>query len=98
MLLGYYGFLPRFSRARVNWASSHFPLRQQLFRITCLLAVLSGGVIRLGAQNPTFAGDAQHTAQYEPAAQRLNQIRWSTAIDLRTSGAAAHYAAPLVTP
>ena len=31
---------------------------------------------------PTFAGNAQHTAIYQPAAQNLNAIHWSTTIDL----------------
>jgi len=31
---------------------------------------------------PTFGGNAQHTAVYNPAAQHLNAIHWSTSIDL----------------
>jgi hypothetical protein len=46
---------------------------------------------------PMFAGDAQHTAIYEPAAQDLSAIHWSTSVDLNNSGAFAHYGAPLVT-
>jgi hypothetical protein len=46
---------------------------------------------------PTFAGNAQHTAIYQPAAQNLNTIHWSTTIDLNNSGALAHYGAPLIT-
>jgi len=46
----------------------------------------------------TFAGNAQHTAVYTAAAQDLNAIRWSTAIDLNTSGAFAHFGGPLLTP
>jgi hypothetical protein len=38
----------------------------------------------------SFAGNAQHTAVYQPAARDLNRIRWST-------GAFAHYGAPLIT-
>jgi hypothetical protein len=45
----------------------------------------------------TFGGNAQHTAIYQPAAQDLNQIRWSTSIDLNNTGAFAHYGAPLIT-
>jgi hypothetical protein len=45
----------------------------------------------------TFAGNAQHTAVYDAAAQPLNAIRWSTTIDFNTSGALAHYGAPLLT-
>jgi hypothetical protein len=46
----------------------------------------------------TFGGNAQHTAQYTPAAQHLNAIHWSTPIDLNNTGAFAHYGAPLITP
>lgn len=46
----------------------------------------------------TFAGNPQHTAIYEPAAQDLNRIRWSTAIDLAPNpNVFAHYGAPLLT-
>ena len=40
---------------------------------------------------PTFAGNAQHTAIYQPAAQNLNTIHWSTTIDLNNTGDLAHY-------
>ena len=53
---------------------------------------------RADAQPPTFAGTAQHTAQYLPAAQHLNRILWSTPIDLNNTGDFAHYGAPLITP
>ena len=46
---------------------------------------------------PSFAGNAQHTATYEPTVPSLNRIRWSTTIDFNNSGSAAHYGAPLVT-
>ena len=46
---------------------------------------------------PTFAGNAQHTAIYQPAAQDLNAIHWSTSVDLNNSGGLAHYGAPLIT-
>jgi hypothetical protein len=46
----------------------------------------------------TFAGNAQHTAVYAAPAQDLNTIRWSTAIDLNTSGTFAHFGGPLLTP
>jgi len=44
----------------------------------------------------TFAGNAQHTAIYQPAARNLNRILWSTSIDLNNTGAYAHYGAPLI--
>src|SRR5258706_4874345 len=49
------------------------------------------------ASVPTFAGNAQHTAVFLPAAQDLNTIHWSTAIDLHTEGGLAHYGAPVIT-
>src|SRR5262245_12057998 len=45
----------------------------------------------------TFGVNAQHTAIYQPAAQDLNRIRWSTSIDVNNTGAYAHYGAPLIT-
>src|SRR6266700_3880317 len=50
-----------------------------------------------GAQT-TFGGNAQHTANYSPAAQSLNAVHWTTSIDLNNSGGYAHYGAPLITP
>ena len=47
---------------------------------------------------PTFGGNAQHSAVYNPAAQHLNAIHWSAPIDLNNTGALAHYGAPLITP
>ncbi|MEY2489638.1 MAG: hypothetical protein QOC70_1580 [Verrucomicrobiota bacterium] len=46
---------------------------------------------------PTFAGNAQHTANFQPAAQSINRIQWSTTIDLHNTAAFTHYGAPLVT-
>src|SRR4051812_21136026 len=46
---------------------------------------------------PSFAGNAQHTAIYQPAVPNLNRIRWSTTIDFNNSGALAHYGAPIIT-
>ena len=45
----------------------------------------------------SFAGNAQHTAIYQAPSQNLNTIHWSTTIDFNTSGAQAHYGAPLIT-
>lgn len=50
-----------------------------------------------GAQT-TFGGNAQHTANYSPAAQNLNAVHWTTSIDLNNTGGSAHYGAPLITP
>jgi hypothetical protein len=49
----------------------------------------------------TFAGNAQHTAIYQPAAQDLNAIHWQTPVDLHPqysgSDLLIHYGAPLIT-
>jgi len=45
---------------------------------------------------PSFAGNAQHTSTYQPAAQNLNTIHWTTTIDMNP-GAFAHYGSPLIT-
>src|ERR1044071_4494930 len=45
---------------------------------------------------PTFAGNAQHTAIYQPAAQTLNNTRWTATIDLNP-GDLAHYGSPVIT-
>ncbi|MFL6589946.1 MAG: Ig-like domain-containing protein [Chthoniobacterales bacterium] len=50
-----------------------------------------------GPSVPTFAGNPQHTAIYQPTVPNLNRIRWSATIDANNSGAFAHYGAPLVT-
>src|SRR5205809_5708972 len=61
--------------------------------LACLLILAKTA----GAQDvSTFAGNAQHTAVYQPAAQDLNRIRWSTSIDLNNTSF-AHYGAPLIT-
>src|SRR4051794_36216234 len=65
-------------------------------------AILAMGVGGAGADSAnlavtTFAGNAQHTSVYTPAAQDLNAIRWSTALDLNPAGVPAHYGAPLLT-
>jgi hypothetical protein len=60
-----------------------------------MLAFLLAGS---AAAQSTFGGDAQHTANYSPAAQNLNAIHWTASIDLNNTGAFAHYGAPLITP
>jgi Big-like domain-containing protein len=61
----------------------------------------SGGLDRRTASAdgsvPTFAVDAQHTANFAPDAQDLTTILWSATIDRHPTGGAAHYGAPLLT-
>jgi hypothetical protein len=47
------------------------------------LALLVWG--KAEAQPPTFAANAQHTANYSQAAQSLNTVHWTTAIDATAS-------------
>ncbi len=46
---------------------------------------------------PSFGGNPQHTALYQPTVPDLNRIRWSATIDFNNTAAVAHYGAPLVT-
>src|ERR1700738_572568 len=65
--------------------------------------VLMGDSVRapsgsiLAGSVPSFARNAQHTADYQPAVPSLNRIRWSATIDFNNTGSLAHYGAPLVT-
>ena len=63
----------------------------QLSTAICLFAAAADAQAVLN-----FAGNAQHTAVYQPAAKDLNQIKWSTTID-QNPGTFAHYGAPLIT-
>lgn len=65
-----------------------------------ILAVVLATAALCAAQTivPTFGGNAQHTAVYNPTAQNLNAVHWTTSIDLNNTGAFAHYGAPLITP
>src|SRR5213079_686699 len=71
-------------------ASLIFLVQAQSRRIAQTTTIPAGSV-------PSFAGNAQHTAIYQPTARNLNQILWSTTIDFNNSGSAAHYGAPLIT-
>src|SRR5690348_10509776 len=66
----------------------------------CLIASLGLSVLLVAdaAAQPTFAGNAQHTANYPTKAQSLNKVNWTTAIDLNNTGALSHYGAPILTP
>src|SRR5947207_10435159 len=70
---------------------------QKLGLVTVGLGLTLMLIGEAGAQT-TFAGNAQHTAIYSPAAQNLNAVHWTTSIDLDNSGGYAHYGAPLITP
>ncbi len=59
--------------------------------LSCLL-------ISEAAAQSTFGGNAQHTANYSPAAQNLNALHWTASIDLNNTGGFAHYGAPVITP
>ncbi len=74
-------------------------MRKSILVIWCL-AVALVLASRAPAQTivSTFAGNAQHTANYSTAAQQMDAIHWLTSIDLNNSGAYAHYGAPLLTP
>src|SRR6266699_6302738 len=80
------------------------PSEARMFRVARFATMISvagmfaASIGMAGAQPATFAGNAQHTAQYSAPAQRLNRVRWTTEIDLKNTGGSAHYGAPLITP
>ncbi len=57
---------------------------------------LSSLLISTAQAQSSFGGNAQHTASYGTAAQKLNAITWTTSIDLNNTGGYAHYGAPLI--
>jgi hypothetical protein len=69
----------------------------RLFRLAGIAAFLGFGRLGALAQLPTFAGNAQHTGQYDVMPQHLDRIRWSTLADLYNAGGWLHYGAPLIT-
>src|SRR5215471_8219779 len=70
--------------------------RNRCVRLLAIGAVLALSACSSSAQSLTFAGNAQHTAQFPVSAQHLNHIRWSAAIE--PSFDMVHYGAPLVSP
>ncbi len=70
---------------------------KRFFRLTGPIAFLGLGQLALLAQLATFAGNAQHTGQYEVMPQHLDRVRWSTPADLYNAGGWLHYGAPLIT-
>lgn len=72
---------------------AYFRIARSLVAIAAGTGVLSGGAV---AQS-TFAGNAQHTANYSTKAQYLNALHWTTSIDLNNTGGYAHYGAPVMT-
>jgi hypothetical protein len=68
-----------------------------------LFTIVAAGLLTAGlssqhlpAQEPTFAGNAQHTAVYDVPAQPLNRARWTATNDFN-AGSFAHYGAPVIT-
>jgi hypothetical protein len=65
-----------------------------------LIAAKGGRAVDAPQQSqsvPTFGGNPQHTSIYQPAAQNLNRIIWSTDIDFRDGFGGSHYSPPLIT-
>lgn len=75
------------------------PVMRKLTVVTTLLLAITFAFAGPAAAQsvPSFAGNAQHTANYSTAAQNLNAVHWTTSIDLNNTGAFAHYGAPLIT-
>jgi hypothetical protein len=90
----------RFFNMRISVRKISFCSVISILALIILVRANSGSAVNVPGQAPsvpTFAGNAQHTAVYQTAAQNLNSIHWSTTIDLNNSGALAHYGAPLIT-
>src|ERR1700682_655871 len=82
----------------MNWRQCNIAnVPGKLTLITASLGLVFLPISQAGAQT-SFGGNAQHTANYSPAAQNLNAVHWTTAIDLNNTGAYAHYGAPVITP
>jgi Bacterial Ig-like domain (group 3) len=82
----------------VNWRQGKLAqVTWKLGRIPASLGLAFLLINQAGAQT-SFAGNAQHTANYTTKAQNLNAVHWTTAIDLNNSGGFAHYGAPVLTP
>jgi uncharacterized repeat protein (TIGR01451 family) len=76
----------------------HLSRSEKFRRAAALFVCFFAMAASAAAQGVTsFAGNAQHTAIYQPAARDLNSTRWSTSIILNNTGAFAHYGAPLIT-
>lgn len=69
-------------------------------RMGLLFASVTFGLLPIdhARAQSSFAGNAQHTANYSTAAQNLNAVHWTTSIDLNNTGGFAHYGAPVLTP
>jgi hypothetical protein len=72
---------------------------KQLRLLACFFTALLG--VQAQTAVPVFGGNAQHTANYRPAARNLNAIRWSSSVDLGsvdlgTNGKSTHYGAPAI--
>jgi hypothetical protein len=75
--------------------SARVPEKPGLVIATLWLAFLPIGE---AVAQSSFAGNAQHTANYSATAQNLNAVHWTTSIDLNNNGGFAHYGAPVLTP
>jgi hypothetical protein len=78
---------------RADWTLGPDHWRIWLVSVALFLAL---GVRSASAQSATFAGNAQHSAQFPVSALHLNHLRWSAAI--QPSYTMVHYGAPLVSP
>lgn len=70
----------------------------KVFRLAGIAFIATFSQLAALAQLATFAGNAQHTGQYEAMPQHLDRIRWTALADLYNAGGWLHYGAPLITP
>src|SRR5262249_28402519 len=93
-----YSFRPTYGALVASSSIRSFQAQLSCVAITIGLLTLDGVVCPGWAQQPTFAGSAQHTAQFDAPAQPLNAVHWTVPVDLVKTGALAHYGVPLITP
>src|SRR5690349_3229161 len=63
------------------------------FLLTSLTLILGWKGTFASAQPSAFAGDAQHTAQFNARGQGLNRLLWTTTVDETSSFGSWHYGA-----
>src|SRR5208282_3104474 len=64
--------------------------------LVCCLCFATALPRSVRGQSASFAGNAQHTANYPVAPQRFSSLHWSASVDLHNTGEFAHYGEPLV--
>src|SRR5690348_9744584 len=86
-----------FDRVRRASTPLNARLAQRVERILLMFGLLVVVSSKVGAQSSTFAGNPQHTSQYNARPQHMNRVLWSNSVDVTHSATSSHYGAPLIT-